>query len=143
MRGRPGRDVLFAGPPDGLLMATTLTDSDSVTVSLNQVNRLLVSVKGADVQVWFNGSLVSSVQTDVAAAGSVTFFDVDQDSGAATVNQYLRAGMIDEIELHVVPMLIGAGERLFVNLGDERPRLELIRTVAAQDVTHLKYRVVK
>ncbi len=33
MRGRPGRDVLFAGPPDGLLMATTLTDSDSVTVS--------------------------------------------------------------------------------------------------------------
>ena len=69
--------------------------------------------------------------------------DVRIGGGASTVNQYLRAGMIDEIELHVVPMLIGAGERLFVDLGDKQPRLELIRTVAAPDVTHLKYRGVK
>jgi len=69
--------------------------------------------------------------------------DVRIGGGANTVNQYLRAGMVDEIELHVVPVLIGAGERLFVDLGDNRPRLELIRTVAASDVTHLKYRVVR
>jgi len=68
--------------------------------------------------------------------------DVRIGGGANVVNQYLAAGLIDELELHVVPMLLGVGARLFENLGDARPRLELVRTVAAPDVTHLKYRVV-
>ena len=52
--------------------------------------------------------------------------------------QYLTAGMIDEMELHLVPMLLGAGERLFegvADLGD----LQLVRTVAAPNVTHLRF----
>jgi dihydrofolate reductase len=69
--------------------------------------------------------------------------DVRIGGGANTVNQYLAAGLVDELELHVVPVLIGAGERLFGGLGENRPKLELIRTVAAPDVTHVKYRIVK
>ena len=63
--------------------------------------------------------------------------------GANVVNQYLAAGAIDELELHVVPMLLGAGARLFEGIGDARPQFELARTVAAPDVTHVKYRVTK
>src|SRR5205823_2701026 len=48
----------------------------------------------------------------------------------------------DAVNVSLVPLLLGAGERLFDNLGDARPRLELVRVVEAPDVTHLKYRVV-
>lgn len=69
--------------------------------------------------------------------------DIRIGGGANVVNQYLAAGLIDELELHVVPVVLGAGERLFANFGDARPQLELVRTVPAPDVTHLKYRIVK
>jgi dihydrofolate reductase len=63
--------------------------------------------------------------------------------GEFVVNQYFAAGLVDALELHVVSMILGGGARLFENLGDARPRLELLRAVAAPEVTHLKYRVVK
>jgi dihydrofolate reductase len=57
------------------------------------------------------------------------------------INQYLAAGLVDELELHVVPILLGGGARLFDGVGPG-PRLEQVRAVAAPGVTHLKYRVV-
>jgi dihydrofolate reductase len=69
--------------------------------------------------------------------------DVALGGGASVAQQYLAAGSLDEIELHIVPLLLQGGERLLENLGDARPRLELIRTVAAAEVTHLKFRVLK
>ncbi len=56
--------------------------------------------------------------------------------------QYLEAGLLDELELHVVPVLLGDGARLFDNLGDAEVQLEQVRAVEAPGVTHLKYRVV-
>jgi dihydrofolate reductase len=53
----------------------------------------------------------------------------------------VAAGLLDELELHVVPVLLGDGERLFENLGDAAPQLEQVRAVDAPGVTHLKYRV--
>lgn len=47
--------------------------------------------------------------------------------------------MLDELELHVVPVLLSDGERLFDNLGDAEPQLEQVRAVDAPGVTHLKY----
>jgi dihydrofolate reductase len=67
--------------------------------------------------------------------------DVYVGGGAATINQFLAAGLLDELELHVVPVLLGGGARLFDGVGPG-VRLELVRTVQAPDVTHLKYRVV-
>jgi dihydrofolate reductase len=58
------------------------------------------------------------------------------------IQQYLAAGLLDELELHMVPVLLGDGARLFDNLGDVEPRLEQVRAVEAPGVTHLKYRVV-
>ena len=69
--------------------------------------------------------------------------DVRIGGGANVVNQYLRIGAVDEIELHIVPIIIGGGARLFEGLEDARPRLEVIRTVATPEVTHVKYRILK
>jgi dihydrofolate reductase len=53
------------------------------------------------------------------------------------VQQYLAAGLLDELYLHVVPIVLGAGERLFENVGD--PRLEPFEVVASPAATHIKY----
>ena len=68
--------------------------------------------------------------------------DVYIGGGAKTINQYLAAGLVDELELHVVPMILGGGARLFEGVGPD-VRLELVRVVEAPGVTHLKYRVVR
>ena len=67
--------------------------------------------------------------------------DVGLWGGAQAIQQYMAAGLLDELELHVVPVLLGDGERLFENLGDAAPQLEQVRAVDAPGVTHLKYRV--
>jgi dihydrofolate reductase len=61
--------------------------------------------------------------------------------GAQVANQYLAAGLLDELEVHVVPVLLGDGARLFGDLGDSGLELEQIRAVEAPGVTHLKYRL--
>jgi dihydrofolate reductase len=61
--------------------------------------------------------------------------------GAQVVNQYLAAGLLDELELHIVPVLLRGGARLFEDLGDAAVRLEQLRAVEAPGVTHVKYRV--
>jgi dihydrofolate reductase len=67
--------------------------------------------------------------------------DVRLWGGAQAIQQYMAAGLLDELELHVVPVLLGDGERLFDNLGNAQPQLEQVRAVDAPGVAHLKYRV--
>jgi dihydrofolate reductase len=64
--------------------------------------------------------------------------DVSLAGGASTAQQYLLTGLVDEMEIHLVPMLLGGGEQLFEGVGD-LGGLQLVRTVAAPDVTHLKF----
>jgi dihydrofolate reductase len=68
--------------------------------------------------------------------------------GAGAAQALLRAGQLDEMELHVVPVLLGQGRRLFDNLPAEHVELDLVRCLTtppledrAQQVTHLRYRV--
>ena len=65
--------------------------------------------------------------------------DVSLGGGANVAQQYLAAGLVDEMEINLVPTLLGGGERLFEGLGDDLHGLELVRTVAAPNVTHLKF----
>ncbi len=67
--------------------------------------------------------------------------DVFIGGGASIINQFLAAGLLDEIELHVAPILLGGGERLFVGVGPD-VQLEQVRVVEAPGVAHLTYRVV-
>jgi len=64
--------------------------------------------------------------------------DVALAGGANISQQYLNAGLLDEMQLHVVPILLGSGERLFNGMKDLHG-LRLVRTVAAPNVTHLKF----
>jgi dihydrofolate reductase len=63
--------------------------------------------------------------------------------GANAIQQFLRAGLLDEMLLHIVPVLLGKGIRLFENIGAERIELEKIRVIETSGITHLQFRVVK
>ncbi len=65
--------------------------------------------------------------------------DVSLAGGAKAAQQYLRAGLVDEMELHVAPTLLGSGERLFDGVGDDLHGLTLVRTIAAPKVVHLRF----
>jgi dihydrofolate reductase len=76
-------------------------------------------------------------QAKDAAAGK----DVSLGGGASVAQQYLAAGLIDEMQISVVPLLLGGGARLFDDLGDAAIEFEQIRVIEAPGVAHLKYRV--
>lgn len=78
-------------------------------------------------------------QAKEAAGGK----DVSLGGGADVAQQYLKAGLLDEMQLCVVPVLLGAGTRLFEDGAGAGAELELVRVVDAPGVTHLKYRVGK
>jgi dihydrofolate reductase len=65
--------------------------------------------------------------------------DVSLAGGANAAQQFLVAGLVDEMDIQLVPTLLGSGERLFEGVGDDLHGLELVRTVAAPNVTHLKF----
>jgi dihydrofolate reductase len=75
------------------------------------------------------------------ARGAANGRDVGLWGGADVINQYLAAGLLDELELHIVPVLLGGGARLFEGLGAAAIQLEQVRAVAAPGVTHVRYRV--
>ncbi|MET0526593.1 MAG: dihydrofolate reductase family protein [Nocardioides sp.] len=61
--------------------------------------------------------------------------------GAGAAQSLLRAGELDELEIHLVPVLLGAGRRLFEDI--DRVELERVRCLEGRDATHLRYRVVR
>ena len=61
--------------------------------------------------------------------------------GAGAAQALLRAGQIDEMEIHLVQVLLGSGRRLFDHLGSDHIELDLVRRLDDRDVTHLRYRV--
>jgi dihydrofolate reductase len=75
----------------------------------------------------------------VAAGGK----DVSVAGGADIIQQCLRAGLLDEIQIHVAPVLLGEGRRLLDHLGTEHIELESTRVIASPGVTHLRFRVLK
>jgi dihydrofolate reductase len=70
-----------------------------------------------------------------AAAGK----DVSIGGGAATARQYLRAGLVDELEVHVAPVLLGGGERLFDDLAGGTAGLALVDLVASPAAAHYRF----
>jgi dihydrofolate reductase len=63
--------------------------------------------------------------------------------GGTAIQQALKAGVLDELQIHLVPVLLGGGRRLLDDIGAAGLRLEHLRTVDGPGVTHLKYRVAK
>jgi dihydrofolate reductase len=78
----------------------------------------------------------SALEQARAAAGEK---DVSVGGGASAVQQFLSAGLLDELLISVVPVLLGGGARLFENLGDPLPKLRQVEAVEAPGVTHIRY----
>jgi dihydrofolate reductase len=93
----------------------------------------------ASVYTFVTGGVDALVERARAAAG-------EKDIGVSGVEigrQLLQAGHIDEILIHVVPVLFGDGVRLYEQVGGEHIGLEIVETIPTANVTHLRYRVLK
>jgi dihydrofolate reductase len=63
--------------------------------------------------------------------------------GADIGQQFIRAGLVDEISIHLVPVLFGSGTRMFENLGGEHIRLETAGVIETPEAAHLRFHIVK
>lgn len=88
--------------------------------------------------IFVDDGIASALAQAKAAAGEK---DVCVAGGAATAQQFLKAGLIDEIQLHIVPVLLGEGIRLFEHVGPMN--LEQTRVLESPGVSHLQFRLVK
>ena len=95
-----------------------------------------VPMDGGTTFHFVTDGIESALDQARAAAGDE---DVLILGGASAIQQYLAAGLVDELRLHIAPMILGAGERLLENVGDLK--LEPIDVVASPAATHVNYRV--
>jgi dihydrofolate reductase len=96
-----------------------------------------LAMQGGTTFHFVTEGIVSALEQARAAAGAN---DVTIAGGASAVQQYLAAGLLDELYLHIAPVLLGGGERLLENVGD--PKLEPVEAIGSPAVTHVRYRVV-
>lgn len=105
---------------------------------LSHHERESVEMKGGTIFHFVTDGIESAFRKAKEAAGDR---NVKIMGGANTVNQYLAAGLIDELWLHVVPVTIGAGSRLFEGVPDLK--LEPVEVSGTRIVTHIRYQVLK
>ena len=87
--------------------------------------------------------VTDGVESAVEQARELAGEKVVAVGAASVVQQCLRAGLLDEVHVDIVPVLLGGGVRLFDNLGPEHIELERIEVIEAPGVTHMTFRVVK
>ena len=92
---------------------------------------------GYPLVTYVANGIESAMEQAKAAAGDR---DVQVRGGAYTVQQALEAGVLDEVQLHVVPVVLGRGRRLFEVLSSE-VELDIVRVIDTPQATHIRYRV--
>ncbi len=105
---------------------------------LTHHERAPVTMEGGTTFTFVTGGIAEALERARAAAGDL---DVAIAGGAATVNQFLAAGLLDELRLHVVPIVLGAGARLFADVAGVE--FEQVASRGTELVTHLTYRAVR
>ena len=99
-----------------------------------------VEKRGGTTFRFVTDGIESALEQARDAAGEL---NVGISGGASVGGQYLRAGLLDEVLVHVAPVVLGDGVRIFGGpLGDEPPGLEPVQATSSHAVTHLRYRVV-
>lgn len=108
------------------------------TFVLSHTKREPIEMEGGTTFFFVTDGIESALTKAKEAAGDR---DVKIMGGANTINQYLAAGLIDELWLHIVPVTIGKGSRLFEGVPDLK--LEPIEVSGTSVVTHIRYKVLK
>ncbi len=98
------------------------------------------TMKGGTTFTFVTDGIESALEQAYAAADER---DVAIAGGGRVVQQYLDARLLDEFQVHVAPVLLGDGVRLFDQPGSDQIELEIVQVVESEAVTHLKYRVVR
>jgi dihydrofolate reductase len=99
-----------------------------------------LAMEGGTTFTFVTDGIESALEQAKEAAGGK---DISLGGGADVAQQYLKAGLIDEMQISIAPVLLGGGTRLLDNLTGAEVKLEPIRVIGAPEVTHLQYRVVK
>jgi dihydrofolate reductase len=99
-----------------------------------------IEMEGGTTFHFVTDGIESAYTQAKAAAGDG---DISIAGGASCARQAIQAGVVDEIDLQVSPVVLGAGERLFDGFSAGTPRLELVRVLEAPGVAHLRYRVIR
>ncbi len=99
-----------------------------------------VTKQGGTTFTFVTDGIESAAEQALAAAGGK---DVVVAGGGDVIQQYLAAGLVDELQIHVAPVLLRGGVRLLDNLGSEPLGLEIEKAVHSPAVTHLIYRVAR
>ena len=99
-----------------------------------------VTKRGGTTITFVTDGIEAALEEARAAAAEK---DVLVAGGATVAQQYLRAGLLDELQIHLAPILLGGGVRLFDQLGANDVELESTRVIESPAVTHLRFRVVK
>jgi dihydrofolate reductase len=102
---------------------------------LTHHERAPLTMEGNTTFHFVTNGIESALEQARRAAGGK---DIALAGGARVCQQYLKAGLVDEMLIHQVPILLGGGERLFEGV-DDLHGLELVETVAAPNVTHFKF----
>jgi dihydrofolate reductase len=105
---------------------------------LSHKERAPIEMEGGTTFTFVNDGIESALSLAKAAAGNR---NVKIMGGASTINQYLAAGLIDELWLHIVPVTVGVGSRLFE--GVPNLKLEPMEVSGTSVVTHIRYKVLR
>jgi len=97
-----------------------------------------VEMQGGTTFHFVTDGVDAAIEQASAAAGDA---DILVAGGPSAINQVLAAGLLDELRLHIVPILLGDGERLLKDVGD--PELEPVEVVGTPGATHVRYRVAR
>jgi dihydrofolate reductase len=97
-----------------------------------------LEMEGGTTFHFVTGGIESALEQARAAAGDA---DVQIAGGASAIQQYLAAGLLDELYLHIAPVLLGSGERLLEDVGD--PQLEPVEAIHSPAATHIRYSVAR
>lgn len=97
-------------------------------------------MKGGTTYNFVTGGIEAGLEEAKAAAGER---DVGIWGGAHIIREYLEAGLLDEMQIHVIPVILGGGVRLFEGLDRQGIELEKTRAIDTPRATHLQYRVLR
>jgi dihydrofolate reductase len=97
-----------------------------------------VRTVGKSSYTFVTGGIRAALELAREAAGDQA---VSVGGGARLIQQFLAEGLADEMQMHIAPVLVGAGTRLFEHLGTRLPRLEQTQVRESENATHIRYRL--